>query len=120
MCYRLAFRKRKIAKTPKRIFGVQTANNGGAVEASASTPKTLSKNTKPKARIIPIARFIPIPPRRFMEETETAIIVKINAETGILYFLYNTTKYVLILEEPLSLSLSIKLFNSPNESVSAT
>ena len=44
-------------------------------------PKILSKNTKAKARIIPIAKLTPIPPRRFIEETDTAIIVKIKAET---------------------------------------
>jgi hypothetical protein len=46
-----------------------------------------SKKTNEKATAIPMARFIPIPPLRFIAETETAIIVRINAEIGILNFL---------------------------------
>jgi hypothetical protein len=42
-------------------------------------PKILSKKHKANANAIPI-RFIPIPPLRFIEETETAIIVKMKAE----------------------------------------
>ncbi len=38
------------------MFGVQTANNGGAEDFSASTPNILSKKTKPNAKIIPIAK----------------------------------------------------------------
>ncbi len=81
-----------MAKIPKAILGNQTANMGGILDFSANTPKILSKNTKAKANAIPIARFVPIPPLRFIEETATAIIVRINADTGTLYFLYNTTK----------------------------
>ena len=69
-------------------MGIQTAKSGGILDFSAKTPNILSKKIKVKARQIPMARFIPIPPRRFIEETATAIMVKINAETGILYFLY--------------------------------
>ena len=74
------------------MLGIQTAKSGGILDFSAKTPKILSKKIKVKASPIPIARFIPIPPRRFIEETATAIIVRIKAETGILYFLYKTTK----------------------------
>ena len=45
---------------------------GGAADFSAKTPKTLSKKTKANASKIPMAKFIPMPPLRFMEETETA------------------------------------------------
>ena len=69
------------------IFGVHTAKRGGTVAFSASTPKTLSKKINANANIIPIAKLVPIPPRLFIEETATAIMVKIKAETGILYFL---------------------------------
>lgn len=41
---------------------------------------------------IPIAKLIPIPPLLFIEDTATAIIVRINAEIGKLNFLYKTTK----------------------------
>ena len=74
------------------MFGNQTANNGGILDFSAIVPKILSKKIYVNASTIPIARFTPIPPRRFIEETETAIIVKIKAVTGKLYFLYKTTK----------------------------
>ena len=81
-----------MAKLPKTILGIQTAIIGGIVDFSAITPKILSKNTNAKAKRIPIARFIPIPPLRFIEDTATAIMVKINADTGTLYFLYKTVK----------------------------
>ena len=74
------------------MFGVHTARKGETVAFSARTPKILSKNTNENANKIPTAKLTPIPPRRFIEETATAMMVKINAETGILYFLYNTTK----------------------------
>lgn len=61
--------------------------SGEKLVFSAKTPKILSKKTKEKATAIPIAKFIPIPPLRFIAETETAIIVKINAEIGMLNFL---------------------------------
>ena len=80
-----------MAKLPKTILGIQTAIIGGIVDDSAITPKIFSKNTKENDKRIPIAKFIPIPPRRFIEETATAIIVNINAETGTLYFLYKTS-----------------------------
>lgn len=69
------------------IFGVQTAKSGGAEDFSAKTPKTLSRKTKVNANRIPMAKLVPIPPRRFIEETATAITVRIKAETGMLYFL---------------------------------
>ena len=81
-----------MAKIPKTIFGNQTANKGGKLDFSANVPKILSKNTNEKATAIPMAKLNPIPPLLFIDETATAIIVSINADTGILYFLYKTTK----------------------------
>ncbi len=75
-----------MAKIPKTILGIQTAMMGGMVDFSASTPNILSKKTNENAKMIPMARLVPIPPLRFMDETATAIIVSIKAETGILYF----------------------------------
>ena len=69
------------------MFGNHTAINGEKVDCSAIVPKTLSKKIKIKARVIPTARFTPIPPRRFLEETATAIIVRIKADTGVLHLL---------------------------------
>ena len=81
-----------MAKIPKTKFGIQTAIKGETDDLLAKTPKILSIKIYPKANKIPIARLIPIPPRRFIDETATAIIVKMNAETGTLNFLYKTTK----------------------------
>lgn len=81
-----------MANIPKPTLGNQTAKNGGILDFSANTPNILSKKTKAKANAIPMARFIPIPPRRFIDDTETAIIVRIKADTGTLNFLYKTTK----------------------------
>lgn len=74
------------------MLGNHTANSGEKVDFSANTPNILSKNTKEKATAIPMAKLAPIPPLRFIAETETAMIVNIKAETGTLYFLYKTTK----------------------------
>ena len=81
-----------MAKIPNKILGSQTAIIGFILDFSANAPKILSKKTKANAIAIPIAKLIPMPPRRFIEETASAIMVRINAETGKLYFLYNTTK----------------------------
>ena len=54
-----------------------------------------------------------MPPRRLIEETATAIIVKMNTETGKLHFLYCTTLYLPILDEPLDSSFLIKALSSP-------
>lgn len=85
--YRFARYKRITAKKPNIMFGNQTAINGENADCSAMVPKTLSKNTNIKAREIPTAKFIPIPPLLLKEATATAIIVSINAETGILHLL---------------------------------
>ena len=62
---------------PKIILGNQTAIIGEKFDCSAITPKTLSKKTYIIAITIPKAKFTPIPPRRLIDETETAIIVSI-------------------------------------------
>jgi hypothetical protein len=69
------------------MLGNQTAANGEILDFSAMVPKTLSKKIKVNAITIPMAKFIPIPPLRFMEETATAIMVNTNAEMGKLNFL---------------------------------
>ena len=69
------------------MFGNHTAKKGGILDFSANVPNTLSKKIKVKAITIPIAKLIPIPPLRFIEDTATAIMVKINAEIGKLNFL---------------------------------
>ena len=61
--------------------------------------------------MIPKAKLTPIPPRRLNEETATAIKVKIKAEIGILHLLCRTKRWLLIKEDPLCFSSSIKLFN---------
>src|SRR5690606_21223263 len=96
-----------------------TATKGEKSDWEARTPNILSKNTKTMAIQIPKAKFTPIPPRRFMEETATAIMVKINTETGKLHFLYFTNLYLLMYEDPLCSSFLINLFNSPYGRVSA-
>ena len=76
------------------------------------TEKNLSKKIKIKAIEIPNAKFIPIPPLRLNEETDTASKVKINTEKGILILLFLSNIWSLSNGEPLSLSFTINLFNS--------
>jgi hypothetical protein len=81
-----------MASMPKVKLGNHTAKSGGMLDFSAIVPNTLSKKMNVKASAIPIARLTPIPPLRFIDDTATAIMVNINADTGILYFLYFTTR----------------------------
>ena len=69
---------------PKRPSGNHAAKKGEKVDLRTSTPKILSKKMKRKPRVIPNARFTPIPPLRLNEATATAIKVSIKADTGIL------------------------------------
>ena len=71
-------------------LGNHTAIIGGKLDCSAMTPKILSKKTKTMAIQTPTAKFTPIPPRLFMDETATAIMVKMKTETGKLHFLNKT------------------------------
>lgn len=100
------------AKTPNITFGNQTAINGEKSDCAAMVPKTLSKNTNIIAIVMPKARFTPIPPLLLIEDTATAIIVKMNTETGKLHFLYNSSLYLPMLEEPRFSSRVIKRFKS--------
>ncbi len=68
----------------------------------------------------PKAKLTPIPPLRLIEDTATAIIVSINTDAGKLHFLYNTTLYRLILDEPRTSSRAMKRVNSLYVKVSAT
>lgn len=58
---------------------METAQNGESPDFSDKIPKTLSKKTYEKPIKIPNAKLIPIPPRRFTEETATPMKVRINA-----------------------------------------
>jgi hypothetical protein len=73
--YFLAFCNKYTAKIPNKILGVQTAIAGEKSDCSDKVPNTLSKNTNVNAMAIPMAKFTPIPPLRFIDETETAIMV---------------------------------------------
>jgi hypothetical protein len=64
-------------------LGNQTANIGGILDFSANTQRFYQKQRQSQCN--PIAKLVPIPPRRFIAET-AAIMVRINAETGTLYF----------------------------------
>ena len=74
-------------------------------------------NKKPK--VIPKARFTPIPPLLLKEETATAISVRMKAEMGMLQRLWRTSKWLLIKTDPRSFSSLINSLSSANVSVSA-
>ena len=92
MIYRFACRKRKNANKPNKNKGNQAAINGGKVDLLTKTPKILSKKINRKPKLIPKAKFTPIPPLLLNEETATAIIVNIKAEIGMLHRLWRTNK----------------------------
>ena len=80
----MAWRSKKNAKRLKINKGSQAARKGENVDLLTITPKILSKKINKKPKVIPNARFTPIPPRLLKDDTATAISVSINAEMGIL------------------------------------
>ena len=102
-----------MAKIPNNTFGNHTATNGGKSDWAAITPNILSKNTNTMAMQMPKAKLTPMPPRRFMEDTATAIIVNINTETGKLHLRYKTSSYLPIFVDPRCFSFSMNRFKSP-------
>ena len=83
------------------------------------TEKSLSKKIKIKAKIIPNARFKPIPPLFLLDATVTARIVKIRIVTGKVYLLFLSRIWLDKRGEPLALSIFIKSFSSNKLSVLA-
>ena len=63
-------------------FGNQRAMPGGNVPVCTNIWLKRRKRIYVNARAIPIPIFQPIPPRRFLEDKATPIIVRINAEKG--------------------------------------
>ena len=63
-------------------LGSQAPMLGFISDLDTKTEKSLSKKIKIKARIIPKARFKPIPPLFFVEATATAKIVNIKTVIG--------------------------------------
>ena len=95
------------------------AKKGEKVDLETKTPKILSKKTNIKPSETPNARFIPIPPLLLNDETETAIIVKIKTDNGVVHLLYLTKRCSFIRIDPLTFSSFINLFKSKNVKVSA-
>ena len=81
-----------IAKIRNIKKGNQAPINGEKEDFVTNTPNILSKKIKINPRAIPNAKLIPIPPLLLNEETETAINVKTNDESGILHLLCLTSK----------------------------
>ena len=100
-------------------FGVQAAIQGVKFDFSTITSKILSKKIYIKAMIIPTAKFKPIPPLFLNEDTATAIIVKISAETGIDHLLFRSNKCWFINGLPFLFSKSMNSLSSKKFKVCA-
>ncbi len=88
MCILLfATRSKCAARKPSTILRSHTTTQGSKSACTAKVPKTLSIKIEPKVKAIPSVKLIPIPPRLFIEDTATPIIVSINTEIGILHLL---------------------------------
>ena len=68
-------------------MGDQAATAAEKFDLFTKTTKTLSININENPIKIPIARFIPIPPRLLIDETDTDIRVRTNTDIGKLYLL---------------------------------
>jgi hypothetical protein len=73
--------QKKIANIPKIILGNHTANSGEKVDFQQRTKYFIKNISQKQSRPIMSSPFL-----LSLYETETAIIVNINAETGTLYF----------------------------------
>ena len=72
-----------------RIFGIQTANITGICSAKAD--ETVWNIMYEKLSPRPIPSDIPIPPLRFLDESEAPIIVRIKAANDIAMRLWYST-----------------------------
>ena len=72
-----------IATAPKMILGIHIARSGGRLWLEERTFSTSKEKMNVKANEIPTARFCPIPPLRFCEESDNAKIDKMKIDTGI-------------------------------------
>ena len=66
--------------TPNIRLGIQTINNGIDSAVDPKTSETFIKNTYKNIKLIPAARFTPIPPLLFFDASVTAINVKTKEE----------------------------------------
>lgn len=81
--YNLAlFKQRYNVKIPKVMLGSQAAINGETNPFSEKEEVVCVKKIQTKAKVIPTAKLIPIPPLRFCEERDRANMVKIIVENG--------------------------------------
>ena len=119
MNYFFAWFNKIIASIRNIKKGNQAPIKGENEDFVTNTPNIFSKKIKINPSAIPKAKLIPIPPLLLNEETETAIRVKTNEESGILHLLCLTNKWVFIRVDPLSNSSFINLFNSLKFKVSA-
>ena len=67
----------------------------------------MSKKTNIKPSETPKARLIPMPPLLLKDETETAIIVKIKTDNGVVHLLYLTKRCSFIRIDPLTFSSAV-------------
>ena len=67
------------------MFGNQVATIGEKLLCSAIVPNILSKKINIIPIAIPRAKFTPMPPLRFIDDTATAIMVRIKTDIGKLH-----------------------------------
>ena len=67
---------------PKTMFGIQAATSGETNPFSEKVDVICEKKMYTNASVIPTARLIPIPPRRFLDDNDNAKSVKIIVEKG--------------------------------------
>ena len=60
------------------MLGIHAASNGGVPALIANVAEIVCSIIYIKLSASPAPRYIPIPPLRFLEESEAPIIVKIN------------------------------------------
>ena len=85
MTYLIAFfnKIRAIVKNINKI--PHDAIEGEKLDLRTNTPNILSRKINKKPNDTPIARLVPVPPLLLKEDTETAIIVSMKHDKGIVY-----------------------------------
>ena len=94
------------------MFGSQMASHGGMTPVYTNIWLKRMKRIYEKLSAIPVARFHPIPPRFFLEERDTPMIVNMKAENGRENLVCFSINEYFTLGSPLSFCVSISASNS--------
>ena len=75
------------------ILGIHAASIGGVSAFMAKVADTVCNNIYAKLNAKPIPKYIPMPPFRFLDDSETPIVVRIKDANEVAIRLWYSTSY---------------------------